>query len=243
MKKLLCLAITIVLSCLIAGCLSTIAEKPTQHEITINVKAVEPTELQVATQPTVQMMMDVQNPEGSLSAMSFISNGEAFIKIFSALTVGDVTSLWNDLCVLEKATEIRTINLFINSPGGDAFQGLALADLLEWARRKGFHITARASGIVGSAAIPVFAVCEKRLATPKAIFMVHQASIWKWPGRETASDIRAQGNLMDLLRDTYLSILTEHSKLSREKWEEMEFRTTWFSAQQALEWGLVDRIE
>jgi ATP-dependent Clp protease protease subunit len=151
--------------------------------------------------------------------------------------------MWNDICVLTKTTDIRTLNLFINSPGGDAFSGLALADQIERAKKADFHVVAHASGIVASAAVPVFAVCTERLAAPGTIFMIHETSIWKWPGRETSSDIRSQNELMDLLRNRYLSKLAQYSKLTEEKWGELENKTTWFSAMQAKEWGLVDEIK
>jgi ATP-dependent Clp protease protease subunit len=159
------------------------------------------------------------------------------------LSVSDVTRLWNDLVFLENSTNIREVNLFINSPGGDAFSGLALADQIERAKRRGFHITAHASGIIASAAVPVFAVCDVRLAAQGTIFMVHEASLWKWPGRETASDIRSQNELMVLLRERYIGKLANYSKLDKEKWEELENKTTWFSAEKAKKWGLVDKIE
>ena len=73
--------------------------------------------------------------------------------------------------------------------------------------------------------------------------MVHEASLWKWPGRETASDIASQGRLMILLRDRYINYLVENSKLNKAKWEAMEKKTTWFSANQAMDYGLVDRVE
>ena len=74
-------------------------------------------------------------------------------------------------------------NLFIISPGGDAFSGLALADQIERVERKGFRVTAHASCIIASAAVPAFAVCDKRLAAPGTIFMVHEATLWKY-GRD-----------------------------------------------------------
>jgi ATP-dependent protease ClpP protease subunit len=73
--------------------------------------------------------------------------------------------------------------------------------------------------------------------------MVHEAELWKWPGRETASDISSQNELMSLLRDRYIGKLVANSKVTREKWEQLENKTTWFSAEKALEWGLVDKIE
>ena len=219
---------------------------PAPQQVVVTLKASDPTNVTVKEEPKqdrVNRSMEVANPEGRLSQLSFISNDKAFVKIFSGLSVADVTRLWNDLVVLENNTKIRDVNLFINSPGGDAFSGLALADQIERARRKGFKITAHASGIIASAAVPVFAVCDVRLAAPGTIFMVHEAALWKWPGRETASDIRSQNELMYLLRDRYIGKLVDNSKLNKGKWEELEKKTTWFSANKALDWGLVDSIE
>jgi ATP-dependent protease ClpP protease subunit len=241
----------------LAGCVTTTSEKTLRphevvHKVEIIVKDDRGREISIdpgTGETAVHRSMDVPNSEGSLSRMSFIcpgkdgKKGKAFIKLFSALTVGDVTNLWNDFVVLEHTTDIRDVELFINSPGGDAFSGLALADQIERAQRKGFRITAHASGIVASAAVPVFAVCDVRLAAPGTIFMVHETSIWKWPGRETASDIRSQNRLMNLIRDRYIGKLTRRSNLKREEWEELEHKTTWFSAEKAVEWGLADRIE
>ena len=219
---------------------------PKAQEVIVKVQATDPTKVKVTQKDEpdrINRSMEVPNQEGHLSQLSFISKERAFVKIFSGLSVSDVTRLWNDLVVLENNTEIRDVSLFINSPGGDAFSGLALADQIERARRKGFRITAHASGIIASAAVPVFAVCNERFAAPGTIFMVHEAALWKWPGRETASDIRSQNELMHLLRERYIGKLTANSRLDKNKWEELEKKTTWFSAEKAMDWGLVDKIE
>jgi len=216
---------------------------PQTAELKVKVQAAEAEPAEAKEGGAITKSMVVPNEEGRLSELSFVSKDKAFVKIFSELSVSDVTRLWNDMVVLELNSNIRDVNLFINSPGGDAFSGLALADQIERAQRKGFNITAHASGIVASAAVPVFAVCKVRLAAPGTIFMVHEAELWKWPGRETASDISSQNELMSLLRDRYIGKLTTNSKVDKEKWEQLEHKTTWFSAEKALEWGLVDKIE
>ena len=239
------LFIFFIFSIFLVSCASMPNNAPPPQEVVVKVQAADPTKVSVEEKEKerVNKSMEVPNPEGRLSQLSFISKDKSFVKIFSGLSVADVTRLWNDLCVLENNTAIRDVNLFINSPGGDAFSGLALADQIERARRKGFKITAHASGIIASAAVPVFAVCDVRLAAPGTIFMVHEAALWKWPGRETASDIRSQNELMHLLRDRYIGKLVDNSKLNKTKWEELEKKTTWFSANKALNWGLVDSIE
>ena len=234
---------TIILTFLILACVGApdMTTVPVQ-KLLITVKSANDSHVAV-NPPEVNKSMEIHNPEGRLSQLSFICGDKAFIKVFSGLSVADVTRLWNDFVVLENNTDIRDVNLFINSPGGDAFSGLALADQIERAKRKGFKITAHASGIIASAAVPVFAVCDVRLAAPGTIFMVHEAALWKWPGRETASDIQSQNDLMHLLRDRYIGKLAHNSTLSAKEWQAMERKTTWFSAEQALGYGLVDSIE
>jgi ATP-dependent protease ClpP protease subunit len=189
----------------------------------------------------VRMAMEVSNPNLSLTTLTGVTSKGAYVKLFSGLSVADVTRLWNDIIYLRDETEHRVVDLFINSPGGDAFSGLALADLIVTAQEEwGFTIRAHASGIIASAAVPVFAVCKVRKAEAGTIFMVHEAALWKWPGRETASDIESQNSLMKLLRLKYIGILVNHSTTSKEKWEEMEKKTTWFSAETAKELGLID---
>ncbi len=49
--------------------------------------------------------------------------------------------------------------------------------------------------------------------------------------------------LMQLLRERDIGKLAAYSKLDRAKWEELRHKTTWFSAERAKNWGLVDKIE
>ena len=187
--------------------------------------------------------MEIANPNLQLSGLSGLTPQGAHIKIFSGLSVSDVTRMWNDFIYIRDFTEIRDIYMFINSPGGDAFSGMALADLIVQAQDDwGFTVHAQASGIIASAAVPVFVVCKVRTARPGTIFMVHEASLWKWPGRETASDIESQNNLMKLLRSMYLGYLVDNSNLSLDQWKVKEKTTTWFTVDTAKEWGLIERV-
>jgi ATP-dependent protease ClpP protease subunit len=192
----------------------------------------------------VSKTMTVENPNMELSRLTGITSKGAYMKVFSGLSVADVISMWNDLIYLKDNTEIDNINMFINSPGGDAFAGMALSDLIIQAQEEwGFTFHAHASGIIASAAVPVFAVCKVRNARPGTIFMVHEAAIWKWPGRESASDIESQNKLMKILRDTYLGYMVNNSNLSYKEWRIMEKSTTWFTVDQARLWGLIERGE
>jgi len=225
------------------GCATTQPNPPPPQKVLIEVSSVTDSSVQVQDENRVHKSMEVENPDGRLSQLTFIANGKAFTKIFSGLSVADVTRLWNDIVFLEETTNVREIHIFLNSPGGGAFDGLALADEIQRAQKHGFKMIAHASGIVASAAVPVLAVCKPRYAARGTIFMVHEAALWKWPGRETASDIKSQNELMDMLRSRYIKKMVDNSKLSKEEWEAMEKCTTWFSAEKAMEFGIVDDYE
>jgi ATP-dependent Clp protease protease subunit len=253
MKKVLPFIALIMLTLMI-GCAGTptIPQEPIKHTLDINISSDSGKPVTVKAkdplQERIMKSMEIQNTNLKLSQLSAISKKtkKAYIKIFSGLSVADVTRAWGDIIYLYDETDIRDLNVFINSPGGDAFSGLALSNMIQMARGMGFKVTAHASGIIASAAIPVLAVCDVRIAAKDTILMVHEAALWKWPGRETASDIRAQGELMALLKERYLNILASdrdgNTKLPYDKWEVMEVKTKWFNTTKALEWGLIDKI-
>lgn len=242
MKRILftLVGVMIVISFLF-GCVTAPSKTQTViHKIEISVAADSPQ--QVVVSDGIRKSMMVPNQQGSLSALSFILGNRGYIQIYSALSVGDVRNIWNDFLVL-KHMNIFDVDIFINSPGGSAFAGLALANHIMRAQANGFKITAYASGIVASAAVPVFAVCETRVAAPGTFFMVHEATLWKAFAQEKSKDLESQLEMMKLLKTAYLNIMTDHSKLKVEEWKELEYKTTWFSAEKAKDWGLVDRIE
>lgn len=240
MRKLIAILMMLILSGCLASSPGVKAPTPPPQEFVLKIVSDQP--INVVEPDMIVRSMEVPNEEGKLSQLTFICDGVAHCKIFSGLSVSDVTRMWNDFCII-RSRKIKKVKLFINSPGGDAFSGLALSDEIERAVRDGIEVEAHASGIIASAAVPVLASCSKRYAAPGTIFMVHEAALWKWPGRETASDIRSQGQLMDLLRDRYMAKMVEHSTLKKSDWETMELKTSWFDAKTAKTYGIVDEIQ
>jgi len=216
------------------------------QEVILHIDSNQPIErinLNESDPDSIQRSMAIENEGPKLTSMTFRTENKAYMTLWSGLSAVDQQRMWNDFTVLRDTTNIREVDVYISSGGGSAFDGLGLADQIERAIRSGFKVNAHASGIIASAAVPIFAVCSYRCAAPGTVFMVHEAALWKWPGRETASDIRSQNDLMELLEDRYMAKMTAHSKLSKEAWEELERKTTWFSVEKAMEYGLVDKIE
>ena len=177
-----------------------------------------------------------------LSSLTYITTDKVYMKLFSGITVSDYIKMNDDLIKLRDHTNLRDINLIVNSPGGSAFDGLSIADMITRAQDEwGFKFHAHAAGIVASAAVPIFAVCEIREASPGTLFMVHEAALWKWPGRESKSDILAQAELMNKLQSLYIGFLVRNTSTSRAEWEKMEGKTTWFTVKEARKLGLLNR--
>jgi ATP-dependent protease ClpP protease subunit len=238
MKKLivgLCLAA--------AGCAAQAGQpqKTSVQEVLVRVEAADPAKVSVAPD-RIQKSTQLRNPELELSSSSGVLGGKGYIQLASGLSTYDASALWRDLAVLEHMG-VQEVDLYVFSGGGSVFAGLALADELERAQRRGFKITAHARGIIASATVPIVAVCQRRIATRGTSFMVHEAKIFKFLDSETAKDLRSQQEMMELTRQRYLETLARRSKRSLAEWAAMEDRTTWFSAEQALAWGLVDELE
>ena len=93
--------------------------------------------------------------------------------------------------------------------------------------------------------MPVFAVCDYRVATRGAQFLIHEAALFRVGEKikDKASEIKAQSKVMELIKSEYLRKLTENSNLSEDKWNSMLKDSTWFNAKLAKEYGLLDKID
>ena len=232
--------LSLILGLVFLGCVPQKMISPDPVVVKLKIEGVD--SIKVEEFDKVARSMEIPYSLGEYSHNTFIVNNIAYMKIWGSLGASDASFLWNDLTLL-KTNNIKHIELYINSGGGGAFDGMSVADQFENFIKGGGIVNAHASGLVASATVPIFAVCSKRSATEATIFMVHESSLFKYIANESKSDIESQKNLMDLLETTYLSRLVRHSKLTLEEWKEKEKEATWFCAKKALEWGLVDEIE
>lgn len=165
-----------------------------------------------------------------------------FFTVWSYISSNDTLQLWKTINIM-KHKGLSNLHVYINSGGGSAFAGLGICDVLLAAQIDGIHVTTEANGIVASAAVPIFVVGERRIATSGTIFMIHEATLFKFIAEEKMSDLLAQTRMMQMLEDRYNGLIADRSKLSVDELASKSAKTTWFSAAQALEWGLVDEIK
>lgn len=130
-----------------------------------------------------------------------------------------------------KASKLR---LRINSPGGDVFDGIAIANLLR-ARDPKFEVVV--DGLAASVA-SLIAVAGGRLTmSPNSQLMIHDA-FTVVPG--TADDLRAMAKVMDKISDNIASAYAAKAGGDPAEWRKRMKVETWFTASEAVESGLAD---
>ncbi len=142
------------------------------------------------------------------------------------------------LQVLSAEDPERDITLYINSPGGSVSAGMAIYDAMMLIPN---DVATVAMGIAAS--MGQFLLCAgakgKRSATPNTRIMMHQP-LGGIGG--TASDIKIQAEQMIMLKKRLAELIAKHTGQPLETIEADSDRDRWFSAEQALEYGLIDNV-
>jgi len=133
----------------------------------------------------------------------------------------------------------KDVHLYINSPGGSVSAGMAIYDTMQVIQP---DVSTTCIGMAASiAAVLLCAGAHaKRFALPNSRVLIHQPWIGGVSGQATDIDIHAREILR--LRASINEILAQHTKQSVQKVEHDVERDFWMSAQQALEYGMVDEI-
>ena len=193
--------------------------------------------------PATTRTMTIPFTEKQLSDLTYTIEDTAYMAIYSALSLLDEKKVYDDLQVLSKNefAQVKKLKIFMNSPGGGAYAGFAIGDQLKRAADR-FEVSIYASGIIASAAVMVFIAVKERYAAEDTFFMVHEVAA-EPSGSMSASDVKRMNILFDMLTARYVKNLVSQSNKSEEEWQEMMKAETWFSAQDALDWGLVKAVK
>ncbi len=142
------------------------------------------------------------------------------------------------LLFLEHDDPEKDVYLYINSPGGDVNAGLSVYDVMQYINP---DVQTTCMGQAASmGAILLAAGAEgKRFSLPNSRVMIHQP----WGGAQgQASDIQIQADEILKLRTQMNSILAQHTGQDLESIEKDTERDRYMSAEEAVEYGIVDRI-
>jgi len=178
------------------------------------------------------------------------SRGERSFDIYSRLLrerivflngeVNDVVSalVCAQLLFLEADNPNKPIHLYINSPGGMITSGLAMYDTMQYIKAPVHTVCMGTARSMGSFLLMAGQPGE-RAALPNASLHVHQP-LGGFQGQ--ASDILIHAEEMLKTKRRVIRLYAEHCRRSLEEVERTLDRDHFMSAEEALEWGLIDRI-
>lgn len=142
-----------------------------------------------------------------------------------------VKSIRKQLNALKDGEELT---VYINSPGGSVFEGLAIYNLL--AEKKP---TIKIIGEASSIASVIACAGEKVMIAESALMLFHKPWTVAWGNENDFEKVQKQ---LTTLKDSIKTVYSSKSKLSDEKIEDLLNEDTYHSAQKCLELGFVDEI-
>ena len=178
------------------------------------------------------------------------ARGERSFDIYSRLLkerviflVGKVEDYMANLVVaqllfLESENPDKDIHLYINSPGGSVTAGMAINDTMQFIKA---DVSTMCIGQAASMGALLLAggAAGKRYCLPHSRVMIHQP-LGGFQGQASDIDIHAREIL--LIRDKLNAVLAHHTGQPLSKIEQDTDRDNFLSAEQAVEYGLIDKV-
>ena len=196
--------------------------------------------------------MDFYNIKNALVPMVVeeTGRGERSYDIFSRLLndriiflsdeVNDATAslVVAQMLFLESQDPSKDINFYINSPGGSVTAGMAIYDTMKYIKCDVSTICIGMAASMGAFLLSA-GTKGKRIALPHSEIMIHQPL---GGAQGQASDIKIRAELILRTRDMLNKILSENTGKSIEQIEKDTDRDYFMTAQEALEYGIIDKI-
>lgn len=139
-----------------------------------------------------------------------------------------------DIAALDSQTELT---VRINSPGGNAFDGIAIANAIM--RHPGKTVT-RVDGLAASAASVIAVAADEVVVSKYGQAMIHDARML-WSG--TAADMRSAADHLEKLSASYANIYADRAGGTVEDWAQAMADETWYTAEEMVAAGLASRID
>ncbi len=152
---------------------------------------------------------------------------------------GVANSLVAQMLYLDSEDSSKPIYLYINSPGGSVSAGLAIYDTMKYVKSDVVTICVGLAASMGAFLLGA-GTKEKRLALPHSRIMIHQPL--GGTAQRQASDIEIEAKEILRIKDMLNQSLSQMTGQSFEKIEKDTDRDYFLSAQEAKEYGLIDRV-
>lgn len=140
------------------------------------------------------------------------------------------------LAELDDLGDVKTINLRINSPGGDVFEALAMYNGLI---REPADVIVHIDGLCASAATVVAMAGDEVRMADNALFMIHEP----WTAMVgNADDFEKRAGLLDVVADSIVNIYARKTGADHDTVREWMRAETWYTAEQAHAAGFIDVV-
>jgi ATP-dependent Clp protease protease subunit len=132
------------------------------------------------------------------------------------------------------------VQIILNSVGGSVFDGLLVHDTIKRLVDDGVEVTCEVRGLAASMGTIILQAASHRLATPHTRFLIHEVSSFAW-GK--ASNIQEEAEEITKVNDLLKGILAKRCGKTPDEIEKIwHKKDMWFSAEEALKFGLIDRV-
>ena len=164
---------------------------------------------------------------------------ERILFLGSEVNDGIANSLVAQMLYLDADDSSKPIYLYINSPGGSVTAGLAIYDTIQYVKSEVVTICVGLAASMGAFLLAA-GTKGKRVALPHSRIMIHQPL--GGTSRRQASDIEIEAREILRMKDMLNRSLSDMSGQSFEKIEKDTDRDYFLSADEAKEYGLIDRV-
>ena len=160
--------------------------------------------------------------------------------IFLGTEVNDYTAnvIQAQLLYLDSTDSEKDISIYLNTPGGSVYAGLGIYDTMQFIKSDVSTICTGMAASMG-AVLLVAGTEGKRAALPHSRIMIHQPM---GGAQGQASDMEITVKEILKLKTELYQIIADHSHNSIERITADSDRDHWMTAQEALEYGMIDRV-
>lgn len=199
-----------------------------------------PTSMYTGTQPTNMTPNIIEERQLNVAQMDVFSRLMMDRIIFLGTPIDDQVAnvVQAQLLFLDNTDPQKDITIYINSPGGNVYSGMAIYDTIQNIRPS---VTTVCTGMAASMGAILLAAGEdgKRQALPHSRVMIHQPM---GGTQGQASDIEITANEILKLKQELYEILSNRTGQKYDKIEKDSDRDYWMRAQEAKEYGIVDEV-
>ena len=164
---------------------------------------------------------------------------ERILFLGSEVNDGIANSLVAQMLYLDSEDSSKPIYLYINSPGGSVTAGLAIYDTIQYVKSEVVTICVGLAASMGAFLLAA-GTKGKRVALPHSRIMIHQPL--GGTSRRQASDIEIEAREILRMKEMLNRSLSDMSGQSFEKIEKDTDRDYFLSAEEAKQYGLIDRV-